>query len=79
MTTPGDPEGGPPRNLPARVAGLQRELDMKLVAALGLALIASPAFADQIVAPEIDALSGLAAMGALAGVVTLAWERRRRK
>jgi hypothetical protein len=29
--------------------------------------------------PEIDALSGLAAMGLVGSVATLLWERRRRK
>ena len=29
--------------------------------------------------PEIDALSGLAALAAVGGVLTLIWERRRRK
>ncbi len=29
--------------------------------------------------PEIDALSGLAAVAAVGGVLTLIWERRRRK
>jgi hypothetical protein len=40
-------------------------------------LAASPAFATPV--PEIDGLSGLTAMAAVAGVVTLVWERRRRK
>lgn len=47
--------------------------------ALTLGLAASPAFAGGLPVPEIDALSGLAAMGALGGVVALIWERRRRK
>ncbi len=45
-----------------------------------IALIAVPAFAGVIAeVPEIDALSGLAAVAAVGGVLTLIWERRRRK
>ena len=32
-----------------------------------------------VVVPEIDALSGLAALAAIGGALTLIWERRRRK
>ena len=45
-----------------------------------ISLIAVPAFASAFpVVPEIDALSGLAAVAAVGGVLTLIWERRRRR
>jgi hypothetical protein len=40
-------------------------------------LAASPAFAGVVPVPEIDGLSGLTAMAAIAGVVAFVWERRR--
>jgi hypothetical protein len=42
-------------------------------------LATGPAFASAVPVPEIDGLAGLTAMAAVAGVVTLVWERRRRK
>ncbi|GAA3866633.1 VPEID-CTERM sorting domain-containing protein [Celeribacter arenosi] len=55
----------------------------KLVVGTMLALSASPAFAalsgkGTTSVPEISALEGTAALAALAAVVLLAWERRRR-
>ncbi len=45
-----------------------------------LALSATTALAgvDPIPAPEIDALAGLATLGAVGAIATLVWERRRR-
>jgi hypothetical protein len=43
-----------------------------------IALLAGPAFAPPpLLVPEIDGLSGLTAMAAIAGVVAFVWERRR--
>ncbi len=44
-------------------------------------LVAGSAYAggDPVVVPEIDALSGLAALAAVGGALTLIWERRRRR
>ncbi len=42
-------------------------------------LVAGSAYAGDPVVPEIDALSGLAALAAVGGALTLIWERRRRK
>ena len=44
-----------------------------------IAIVAGPAFADPVAVPEIDALSGLAALAAVGGALTLIWERRRRR
>ena len=52
------------------------------------ALVAGSAYAGSVIGvkvpptmkvPEIDALSGLAAVAVVAGALTLIWERRRRK
>ena len=53
----------------------------KIFLATCIALIAGSAYAGlaTVMAPEIDALSGLAAVAAVAGTLTLIWERRRRK
>ncbi len=52
----------------------------KVFLATCIALIAGSAFAGVLPkVPEIDALSGLAALAAVGGVLTLIWERRRRK
>jgi len=52
----------------------------KVFLATCIALIAVPAFAGgTVVVPEIDALSGLAALAAVGGALTLIWERRRRR
>jgi hypothetical protein len=37
------------------------------------------AYAQSAAVPEIDALSGIAAMGVVGSIVALVWERRRRK
>ena len=54
-----------------------------LLLAICSVLVAVPAYAggdvDLVVVPEIDALSGLAALAAVGGALTLIWERRRRK
>ena len=45
-------------------------------------LVAVPAYAvfsEPPPVPEIDALSGLAAVAAVGGALTLIWERRRRR
>ncbi|XDA97403.1 VPEID-CTERM sorting domain-containing protein [Sulfitobacter sp. LCG007] len=56
---------------------------MKKIIVAGMAMMATPAFANvnpiQITSvPEISALEGTAALAAVAAVVLLAWERRRR-
>ena len=54
----------------------------KVFLATFIALVAGPAYAGTellVQVPEIDALSGLAALAAVGGVLTLIWERRRRK
>ncbi len=56
----------------------------KIFLATCIALIAVPAYAGVLtliktVVPEIDALSGLAALAAVGGALTLIWERRRRR
>ncbi len=52
----------------------------KVFLATCISLIAGSAFAGTIPkVPEIDALSGLAAVAAVGGALTLIWERRRRK
>ena len=55
----------------------------KVFLATCIALIAAPAYAKthKIMPnmPEIDALSGLAALAAVGGALALIWERRRRK
>jgi hypothetical protein len=53
-----------------------------LLLAICSVLVAGSAYAGGPLAPqvpEIDALSGLAALAAVGGVLTLIWERRRRK
>jgi len=47
--------------------------------AICIALIAESAYAGVLPVPEIDALSGLAALAAVGGALILIWERRRRK
>jgi hypothetical protein len=37
------------------------------------------AYAGLVSVPEIDAFSGLAAMGVVGSIVAIVWERRRRK
>ena len=51
----------------------------KVFLATFIALVAGPAYAGVPSVPEIDALSGLAALAAVGGVLTLIWERRRRR
>ena len=52
----------------------------KLLSLAVLVLSAGMAHAgvDPIPAPEIDAVAGLAALGAVGAVASLVWERRRR-
>ncbi len=51
-----------------------------LLLAICSVLVAGSAYAGEPPAvPEIDALSGLAALAAVGGALTLIWERRRRK
>ncbi len=66
-------------NLPWLTVNGERSCVVKKVfLATCIALIAVPAYADPVV-PEIDALSGLAALAAVGGALTLIWERRRRR
>ena len=53
---------------------------MRIWICIGM-LIASTvnAYALNVAVPEIDAFSGLAAMGAVGSIAALIWERRRRK
>ena len=52
-----------------------------LLLAICSVLVAGSAYAGafSVVVPEIDALSGLAALAAVGAALTLIWERRRRK
>jgi hypothetical protein len=54
---------------------------MKHIVSGSLLLLASTtsAFATAVAVPEIDAMSGLAAMGLVGSIATLFWERRRKK
>lgn len=51
----------------------------KILLALPFTFFAASAHAAIAQVPEIDALSGLAAIAVVGGAVTLLWERRRRK
>ena len=68
-------------NLPWLTVNGERSCVVKKVfLATCIALIAAPAYAGfVVVVPEIDALSGLAAVAAVGGALTLIWERRRRR
>ncbi len=68
-------------NLPWLTVNGERSCVVKKVfLATFIALVAGPAYADlNGVVPEIDALSGLAALAAVGGALTLIWERRRRR
>ena len=50
-----------------------------LLLAICSVLVVGSAYAGVLVVPEIDALSGLAALAAVGAALTLIWERRRRK
>jgi hypothetical protein len=53
---------------------------MRIWIALGMLMATTVgAYAGKTVVPEIDALSGLAAMGVVGSIAALIWERRRRK
>ena len=53
---------------------------MRIWIALGMLMATTVgAYAGKTVVPEIDALSGLAAMGVVGSIAALLWERRRRK
>jgi hypothetical protein len=49
-----------------------------LLAATLVLVSATSAFANGRVVPEIDAFSGLAAMGLIGSIAMLLWERRRK-
>ena len=72
-------------NLPWLTVNGERSCVVKKVfLATFIALVAGSAYAGGFsdvngVVPEIDALSGLAAVAAVGGVLTLIWERRRRR
>ena len=53
--------------------------DNWLLSAAGVAILASVAASAATVVPEIDAFSGLAAMGLVGSIAALIWERRRKK
>ena len=53
---------------------------MKVWMSIGILIATTVAdHAANIAVPEIDALSGLAAMGVVGSIAALIWERRRRK
>jgi len=52
---------------------------MKIWISLGLLLASTVSAYATPVVPEIDATSGLAAMGVVGAITALIWERRRRK
>jgi len=59
-----------------------RSKAMKLIVSAGLLLLASTVGAFAVgytKVPEIDAFSGIAAMGFVGSIATLFWERRRKK
>ena len=51
---------------------------MRIWTAIGM-LIATTVAAHATAVPEIDAFSGMAAMGVVGSIAALVWERRRKK
>ena len=51
---------------------------MRIWIAIGM-LMATTVAAHAVAVPEIDAFSGLAAMGVVGSIAALIWERRRKK
>ena len=66
--------------LEAQKTATLRGANMRIWICLGM-LMATPvsAHADLVAVPEIDAFSGVAAMGVVGSIAALIWERRRRK
>ena len=53
---------------------------MRIWIAIGMLMATTvAAYAAEPIVPEIDAFSGLAAMGVVGSIAALIWERRRRK
>jgi hypothetical protein len=52
---------------------------MRILIAIGMLMATTVAASAAIVVPEIDAFSGLAAMGLVGSIAALIWERRRKK
>ena len=53
---------------------------MRIWICLGILMASTvSAYADGVVVPEIDAFSGMAAMGVVGSIAALIWERRRKK
>ena len=53
---------------------------MKIWISIGILMATTiGAHAAEAIVPEIDALSGLAAMGVVGSIAALIWERKRRK
>lgn len=53
---------------------------MKIIlTSLFLVSFTGASFAAALAAPEIDALSGMTALGLVGAVITLVWERRRKQ
>ena len=50
-----------------------------IAAAALVVLSATSALATPVAVPEIDAFSGMAALGAVGSIAALMWERRRRR
>jgi hypothetical protein len=58
--------------------GKQKGANMRIWTAIGM-LIATTVAAHATAVPEIDAFSGMAAMGVVGSIAALIWERRRKK
>jgi hypothetical protein len=52
---------------------------MRIWIAIGMLMATTVGAYANIVVPEIDAFSGMAAMGVVGSIAALIWERRRRK
>ena len=62
-----------------RIIRRQEGLSMRILIAIGMLMATTVAASAATVVPEIDAFSGLAAMGLVGSIAALIWERRRKK
>ena len=69
-----------PRSSGSVELGKKRGFTMRIWIAMGMLMATTvAAYADLRPVPEIDAFSGLAAMGVVGSIAALIWERRRGK